>query len=135
MADLTKCNPPYICSDKMLHKQHLVVARTVIVQGHWCSIHYAVPLFNGKSHPGVKRDGAFIHRRSAGSDDRPPVLTAKLKEALEEHLAQALLAEVRVNASKVDIGLIVIGRGEESYQKADHPVVVLQDERGVPEMH
>jgi len=118
----------------MLCEQDLGVARTVIVEGHRCSINYAIAWFNGKSHTGVKRDGALIHRRGAGADDHPPVLTAKLKEAIEQHLAQTLIAVVGVNVGEMDIGFLIVGRGEESYEKTDHLAVVLQDERGVPEM-
>ena len=118
----------------MLYKQDLGVARTVIVQCYRCSINYSIPWFNGKSHPFVKRDGALIHRRGAGSDGRSPVLMAKLVEAIEQHLAQSLLAVAGVDAAEVDIGLVGAGRGEESYKETDHPAIVLQDERGVPEM-
>ena len=60
---------------------------------------------------------------------------AKFEEAIEQHPAQALLAVVWVDAAEMDVGLVIVGRGEEPYQKADHPAIVLQDERGVPEMH
>src|SRR5271157_4795865 len=125
----------YVTSAKMLYKQHLVVARTVVVERYGRSVYQAVARLNIESHAGVEPDGAYVPRRGAGSDDHPPVLQAKLEEELVQQPAQALLTVMRVNADEMDIGLLVVGRGEESYQEADHPEFVLRDERGVTEVH